>query len=111
MGNVVQEATEVIVPLMAGGAGEATKILAEQCGERLAQALGRVLARLRHTDGGAVDSAEVQRTLAAALASGELREADLSAVVENRATIIGAIHAKNVFIKSRIDIKTGSFNA
>jgi hypothetical protein len=109
MGNVVQEATEVIVPLMAGGAAETTKLLAERCGERLAEAFGRVLGRLRRTAGGGVDGGEVERILRAALASGELQESDLRAVVQNARTIIG--EAKNVFVDSHIDIKEGSFNA
>jgi hypothetical protein len=110
MGDVVHEATEVIVPLLAGGASDATKILAEYCGERLAQAFGRVFAKLRRTGGGGVDGGEVEQTLRAALARGELQESDLRTLVQNRTTIIGKIEAKNVFVNSDIDIH-GSFNA
>lgn len=111
MGDLVHEATEVLVPLLAGGATDAAKILAEHCGERLAQAFGRVFAKLRRTGGGGVDGGEVEQTLRAALASGELQESDLRVLVQNRTTIIGRIEAKNVFVDSHIEIKRGSFKA
>lgn len=108
MGDLVHEATDVVLPLVASGAA---KDLAERGGQQLSQALGRVLDKLRGRVREGAGRDEVERALRAALAEDELREADLRLLVQGRTVIAGGVRGKNVFIDSSIRIEKGDFNA
>jgi predicted RNA-binding protein len=107
MGDLVQEAADVVLPLVASGvAGD----LAERGGQQLAEAARRVLAKLRRRVRDTASRDEVEQALRAALAAGEVRKADLKLLVQGKNVIAGSVHAKNVFIGSDIHIDR-DFNA
>jgi hypothetical protein len=83
--DVVQDAAQVLVPLLSAGAGAAAHDLAEQAGADLSAGAVRIVERIRHRlSGGQPGATEVVDALQAALTDGDVTEAELQTLV-NRA--------------------------
>lgn len=112
----MQEAVEVAVPLLSAGAGAATSDMAARTGRKLSEATIAVLAKLRgRLGGGPADRGSVSAEIRAALASGEVSEADLRALLRDGGAAIHSqtvVHGdvKTLIENSRIEVK-GDFIA
>jgi hypothetical protein len=106
MSAVLAEAVNVAFPIVAAGAGATAAGVAEAGGAQIFQAVGRLLAKIRHRLGeGEVTKVELLQAFEAGLAAGEITEHELTTLVEigrGARTATGPIDAKNVFIDTAI---------
>jgi hypothetical protein len=80
--DVVQEAAQVIGPLLSAGAGAAAHDLAEQAGSRVSAVTSDILARIRRRlTGVQPDVRTIEKALRAAIADGDVTETELRTFV------------------------------
>jgi hypothetical protein len=104
--EVINEAAEMLVPILSAGAGAAARDTAERAGAHVSEALTRILARVRpRLSGGRPGLRDIEAALRASIDAGQLTRQDLQMVVDHRQSI----QAKNVFTGTTI-IK-GDFHA
>jgi hypothetical protein len=114
MTALVQATADIIVPVLAGGAGAVVSGAADEAGAELYRAVSRVVNRVRHLFAGS-DTPSVVSGLTAGLQEGLINENDLRAVAEAHSAYIASVHysvgsieAKNSFVgETRIQ----TFNA
>ncbi len=111
MDDLVRQAADVLVPMLVKGAEATAEGVAEEGGARV---FGTVLEKVRRRlgRGRAPDRAEVQRALQAAVADGEVTEAELSAVlsVQTTTTTIGDTYNVGDIEAGRDIFFGGTFN-
>jgi phage terminase Nu1 subunit (DNA packaging protein) len=97
--DVVQEAAQVIGPLLSAGAGAVAHDLAERAGSRFSAATLDILARIRHRLTGAQpDVRTIEKALRAAIADGDVTETELRTFVNQVSGDNVSMHAgKNIY--------------
>jgi hypothetical protein len=97
--EVINEAAEVLVPILSAGAGAAARDAAERAGVHVSEALARVLERIRpRLSGGQPRLRDVESALRASIDAGQLTRQDLRMLIDHRQSI----QAKNVFTGTTI---------
>lgn len=81
MNDVVNEAAQVLVPLLAAGANTAVEEASKQAGKEFVGAVGSVLRRIRKHLHGDPNGPQVVAALQAELADGTIKLADLTEIV------------------------------
>jgi hypothetical protein len=81
MSDVVNEAAQVLVPLLAVGASTAMEAAATEAGKEFAQVAGSVVGRIRKLLRGAPKAPEVAAALHTCVDDGTIRLADLEKIV------------------------------
>ncbi|WUJ70489.1 hypothetical protein OG809_36000 [Kribbella soli] len=81
MNDAVNEAAQVLVPLLAAGANTAVEEASKQVGKEFVGAVGSVLGRIRKHLHGAPNAHEVAGALQTELADGTIKLADLKEIV------------------------------
>jgi hypothetical protein len=104
--EVINEAAEVLVPILSAGAGAAARDAAERTGTHVSKTLARVLGWVRpRLSDTRPSQRDVESALRASVDAGQLTRDDLQTLIDHR----HSIRAKNVFTGTTI-IK-GDFNA
>lgn len=99
MSEVINEAAEVLVPILSAGAGAAARDAAERAGAHVSEALTQIIARIRpRLSRGRPGLRDVESALRASIDAGQLTRQDLQTVVDHRQSI----RAKNVFTGTTI---------
>ncbi|TDW21793.1 hypothetical protein [Kribbella kalugense] len=94
MSDVVSEAAQVLVPLLAAGASTAVEEASKEAGKEFAHAVGSVVERIGKRLRGAPKTTELAATLQACVDDDTIKLADLKEIVRLSRARVGDTHVK-----------------